>query len=622
VTRAWNTSPISGMARRLLAGIRHMPILMGLTTASSAPEQWPTLMAGLVGRDTEVARLLAGLDPASKASTGIIGMVGSAGVGKTALAVEAARAGLLQGWFGKVLFTSAVHPGGTFAPAEMLEETLIVLGVPGQYIPADSNERASLYRAVLARTDDAVLVIVDDATSEAQVRPLLPGDKRHKVLVASREPLADLGAQLVDVAALDDSASIALLDAALRAADPGDSRVIDELDAARKLAAMCGGSPLALLIVAAMLKDVPALRAETLADELAADRLEQSGDDSATTMAPRSLAVVSGVACRKLGGEPARMFRLLSVIPRLEVSAVTAAVLAGIPATSARAAIESLLRACLAEVTPGAAGRWRLPDVLRPYAEVLAEQADPAEREQARDRLLDYYLTTAEAADPWLRGQPGIHANFTGEAQAFAWLDAEYPTIEAAITMAATTGRAKTALRLSLWLVEYFRRQQRFDRWLATAAVGMDIARRIGDRHGEGVALDTLGLALASAGRYDEAITAHKAAVDVFNDDHRRELGGALVNLSIALRESGRVDDAINSAANAVAVEQEIGDRHGEGVALDTLGLALASAGRYDEAITAHKEAAVVFGDTGDHHRETQAVQHLEAASAAQQTWD
>jgi type II secretory pathway predicted ATPase ExeA len=101
-------------------------------------------MAGLVGRDAEFARLLAELDPASRASTGIIAVVGSAGVGKTALAAETARAGLLQGWFGRVLYTSAVYPGGTFASAEVLEDMLRLLGVPTQYIPADSNERASL----------------------------------------------------------------------------------------------------------------------------------------------------------------------------------------------------------------------------------------------------------------------------------------------------------------------------------------------------------------------------------------------------------------------------------------------------------------------------------------------
>jgi tetratricopeptide (TPR) repeat protein len=254
---------------------------------------------------------------------------------------------------------------------------------------------------------------------------------------------------------------------------------------------------------------------------------------------------------------------------------------------------------------------------------LLAKQADPAEREQARDRLLDYYLTTAEAADAWLRRQPGTRASFTGETQAFAWLDAEYPTIEAAITMAANTGRAKTALRLSLWLVEYFKRQHRLDHWLATVTDAVDIARGIGDRDGEGVALDSLGLALASAGRYDEAIAAHTAAFDIFNvDPDGYERGGALVNLSAALRDSGRADDAINAVTDAVDIARGIGDRHGEGVALDSLGLALASAGRYDEAIAAHKEAAVAFGDTGDHHRETVAVQHLEAASAAQQTWD
>ena len=104
--------------------------------------------------------------------------------------------------------------------------------------PADREERAGLYRSVLAQISEPVLVIADNASSEAQVRPLLPGTGPHKVLVTSRHTLAGLDARLVDVTVLDEEAAIDLLDAALRAARPADDRITGDHDAARRLASI------------------------------------------------------------------------------------------------------------------------------------------------------------------------------------------------------------------------------------------------------------------------------------------------------------------------------------------------------------------------------------------------
>ena len=138
------------------------------------------------------------------------------------------------------------------------------------------EERAGLYRSVLAQIPDPVLVIADNASTEAQVRPLLPGAGPHKVLVTSRHTLAGLGARLVDVTVLDDDASVGLLDAALRAARPDDDRISADRKAAGRLAGTCGGLPLALQITAAMLNADPVLTVVELAAELAAEhgRLE------------------------------------------------------------------------------------------------------------------------------------------------------------------------------------------------------------------------------------------------------------------------------------------------------------------------------------------------------------
>ena len=105
-------------------------------------------------------------------------------------------------------------------------------------------------------------MIADNASAEAQVRPLLPGAGPHKVLVTSRHTLAGLDARLVDVTVLDDDGKrSALLDQALRAARPDDDRITGDREAAGRLAGMCGGLPLALQITAALLKADPTLSA-------------------------------------------------------------------------------------------------------------------------------------------------------------------------------------------------------------------------------------------------------------------------------------------------------------------------------------------------------------------------
>ena len=152
------------------------------------------------------------------------------------------------------------------------------------------------------------------------------------------------------------------------------------------------------------------------------------------------------------------MFRLLPVNPGPDVSTAAAAALADLPVGEARTVIGQLVRAHLVEAAAGAAGRWRMHDLLRLYARQLSDaHADADGREQARDRLLRYYLDTAGAADAHLRALPGtpVPAVFTGRDSALAWLDAERPSLIAAVTMAASTGRDQIAMRLPLNLGEY-----------------------------------------------------------------------------------------------------------------------------------------------------------------------
>ena len=260
-------------------------------------------------------------------------------------------------------------------------------------------------------------------------------------------------------------------------------------------------------------------------------------------------------------------------------------------------------------------------DLLALYARQLSGTDTGAhEREQARDRLLDYYLDRAYVAGEHLQALPGmpVPAGFAGRAEALAWLDGERPSLIAAVPMAAATGRDQIALRLPLNLSEYLDWRRRFDDKLAVLAVSRDIARRHGDHIGEAMALTNSGVALRQVRRFADAITAQHDAAAIYRETgDRHGEGMALGNLGLALQEVRRFAEAITACQDAAAIYRETGDRHGEGGALGNLGLVLAAVRRFDEAITAGQDAAAIFRETSDRHSEGRAVNNLKLAQAA-----
>ena len=224
---------------------------------------------------------------------------------------------------------------------------------------------------MLAQVNEPVLIIADNTSSEAQVRPLLPGSGPHRMMITSRHTLAGLGARLLDITALDDQAGLALLEAALRVARPDDDRVSRDRKAAERLAGICGGLPLALRITAALLTADPDLAIRELGDELA-DEVHRLGtlqyDDGSGTSAP-SVAAAFELSYRQLSEAAARIFRLLPVNPGPDLSTTAAAVLADQSVGETRKVIGQLVKAHLVEASAGATGRWRMHDLLRLYAE-------------------------------------------------------------------------------------------------------------------------------------------------------------------------------------------------------------------------------------------------------------
>jgi tetratricopeptide (TPR) repeat protein len=578
-------------------GIQQGPVLMGrdfrdvhigdIVQAAAAPvalAQLPALVAGFTGRDAELAQITALLDPARATETVVVSAVaGLAGVGKTALAVQAGHYARETGWFqGGTLFLDLHgYDDAPVQPGQALDALLRALGVAAEHIPPGTEERAGLYRSQLAQISEPVLIIADNASSETQVRVLLPGPGPHRMVVTSRHTLAGLGARLLDVAVLDEKAGVALLDAALRAARPDDDRIRTDRREATRLALICGGLPLALQITAALLKSDPSRTVSELADELSDEvrRLEALAyDDGGGTSAP-SVAAAFELSYRKLHQAAARLFRLLPVNPGSDVSTAAAAALAGLPVSEVRRLLGQLVQAHLVEATAGAASRWRMHDLLRLYARQLSDaHAETDGREQARDRLLSYYLETTRAAHANLQGLPNatVPVPFTGQDSALAWLDSERANLIAAVAMAASTGRDQIAMRLPLNLGEYLDWRRSFDEMLSTTMVSRDAARRVRHRGNEASALVQLGNVLVAMRRFTEAIPAFQDAMAIFQETGDR-LGQtmALGSIGNTLQEMGRATEAVPIYQDAVAIFRDADDRLGEGMALNNLGTAL-----------------------------------------------
>ncbi|WP_327431826.1 tetratricopeptide repeat protein [Streptomyces sp. NBC_01236] len=595
-------------------------------TGAAAPEAMASLPprpGGFTGRDDETAALLRALDPAvprSPDSTTVLvaAVSGLGGIGKTALAVQSAYLACERDWFpGGTLFVD-LH-GYDEAPVtadQALQSLLRALGVPPEHIPAMVDDRVALYRSVLAeraRKDGAVLVLADNASSPDQVRPLLPGDARHRVLVTSRDRLPQLGARLVPLNQLTPKAAYELLDLALRIADPDDSRVTDDAEAAERLAALCGHLPLALQIAAALLAEDLEKPVTELVDELTVshDRLAHLDDGD------RSVRAAFDLSYRRLPSGQARLLRLLALAPGPETSDEVVAALNGADAPPARD-LKALARAHLVERGSGR-GRWRLHDLVRAYGAgvVAGDVRLRGEGEAARERVLEYYGRWADAADArlrWLPGRPEPE-RFGDRGQALTWLDGERAGLVAAVQWARQERYAHMAVWLSACLAVYLDWRRYFDDLITISRVAQQATYRAGDRFGEAGAWASLGNALWELGRVGEAIEAHTRARDLYQAvEDRRGEAMAWNNLGLALREAGRVGEAMEAHTRARDLFQAVEDRQLEASAWNNLGNALDEAGRVAEAIEAHTRARDLYQAVEDRHREAMAWNNLGTA--------
>jgi DNA-binding SARP family transcriptional activator/tetratricopeptide (TPR) repeat protein len=586
--------------------------------AGAVPAQLPADVSAFVGRKVDLKTLDDLVDSGQPTAVVISAIAGTAGVGKTALAVRWAHRVADRFPDGQLYVDlRGYDPDQPLAAGDVLARFLRDLGVAGTDIPSEVSEREARYRTLMAGR--RMLVVLDNASTVESVRPLLPGTPSCLVVVTSRDSLAGLvarhGAHRIDLDLLPLADAVSLLRALI------GGRVDAETDAATTLAAQCARLPLALRVAAELAATRPDTPLTQLVAELAdlqqrLDLLDAAGD-------PRScVRAVFSWSYQHLPAAAQQAFRLLGLHPGADFDSYAAASITNATLRSAQQLIDTLTRAYLIGST--SAGRYGMHDLLRAYAiELAADENDEPERRAALSRLLDHYLATSAAAMETLHPaerhrRPEIPPvdtpvpSLADTTSALAWLDAERANLVAACSYAATHGWQDHTIRLAAVLYRYLETGSHYPDALAVHAHAVHAAHDTGNPAAEGHALVNLGAADYQQGRFRQAAERFEQAIALSRRAGERSAEArALSNLALAHYQQGRYPQAVHLAQHAHALCCEIGDRFGEAATLDYLGEIHKCQGRYRHAVNYHRQALAVFRKIGHRIGEGIAMDNL-----------
>ncbi len=613
--------PVYGLV--LDRGVQGNYVVPRSTPAPQALAPLPPAPGWLVGREDQARELLNVLSPREDETPAdeqpvVVSVAGMPGVGKTALALHVAHQAQARGWFpGGILFINLrgydPDPIGRVTDDQALSLLLRQLGVWDADQPPTTEEKASHYRsrlADLAADGKAVLLVVDNATSAAQIKPLLPGQRDHRVLVTSRHTLASLPARLLDLAVLDPSAAADLISRTLTDARPDDQRCGQEPDALRRLATRCGFLPLALQIAAAILNADSQRSVDHLAAELEDERNRLAAlcyDDDGYSLTIRA---VFDLSYRRLDDDQARLFRQLALNPGPDLASEAAAALVGKEAAQVRPVLVALAQAHLLE--PVEADRWQMHDLIHAYAVELADQAaERDQREEALDRLLEHYRSATDAASDHMMALPAGSppGRFSDITDAHAWLDREQRNLVLATVLAVESGRPDTAFALAVYLSDFLFMRGHRDDILTVSQIALAAAQTTGDQRREGVALVYLAQALTEAYQPDQAVATAEQAVAIFRQTGDSFLEGhALQRLCGALILTRRFEQASTAAEQAVAVFRDSDDYYSKALTLYYVSRVALMQRRFEEAASTVQQAMEIFREFGDRYNEAGAL--------------
>jgi DNA-binding SARP family transcriptional activator len=592
------------------------------------PHALPNAVGRFTGREGELAALTGLLErplgetPEQAPGTVVISAIGgTAGVGKTALAVHWAHQVAERFPDGQLyLNLRGYDPGQPMSPDAALAAFLQVLGVPGREIPGDADERAARYRSLLAGR--RMLVLLDNAGSVDQVRPLLPASAGCMALVTSRDSLAGLvardGAQRLDLDLLPLADATGLLRALI------GERAVADAGATLALAGQCSRLPLALRVAAERATERPGtpligLVAELADEQRRLDLLDAAGD------ARTAVRAVFSWSYRHLDPAAARAFRLAALHPGSDFDVYAIAALTSTTLEQASDLIGQLARAYLIQPSgPAELGRYALHDLLRAYARELAAAQDAdGECHAALTRLFDHYLHAAATAANTLypadhHRRPAIPPPgspvppVAAPEAAQAWLDAERPSLVTVALHTAAGGWPGHAARLAAVLFRYLDTGGHLAEAVTVHDCALRAARQVGDRGAEAEALISLATVDVRQCRYPSAIDRLEQSLGMFRTaGDKSGQARAQHNLGIIALLQGAYPRATGPLQQAAALFHEAADPYGEARAVGNLGVVATHQGDYQQAAEYMRQVLAMFRAIGDRSGEAHGLASL-----------
>jgi len=570
------------------------------------PHQLPGTPRHFVGRTAHLRALTEMVDSATPGATVIAAIGGLAGTGKTALALHwawqmADRFPDGQLYVNLRGFDPSLTP---VAPAEAVRGFLDALGVGPAHLPVSLQAQVALYRSLLA--DKRVLVVLDNARDDEHVRLLLPGGPLCLVVVTSRTQLTGLaaaeGAQLRTLGPLTADESRELL-----ARHLGRARTSAQPAAVEELISRCAGLALATSIVAARAAAYPQHSLTAAAAQLrdACGRLDvlETGDPATD---PRS---VFSWSYRHLSEPAARLFRLLGVHPGPDISLPAAASLAGVPLREARSAMAELARAHL--VTEHVPGRFESHDLVRAYAQELAEEADTKEdRHAAVHRYMDHYLHALHHSTGLLDRPmsnihpappcPGVTLDQPGtDVEALEWCDVSQRVLMAVVDASVQTGFDTYTWQLAGLLAVFFDQRGRWQNMADAQQTALLAAERLGDRFAQARAHRILGYAHGRMGNYETAEEHLLAAVAIFETfAFKGSMSQSRQGLAWVLEMQGKYQEALAQAELSLALMETSPAMSDRASSLNVVGRCHARLGDYQDGISECRQALDLFKQT------------------------
>ncbi|HEU5209438.1 MAG TPA: tetratricopeptide repeat protein, partial [Longimicrobiales bacterium] len=515
-------------------------------------------------------------------------------------------------------------PGFPVTVEYALDHFLRALNVRASDIPPDMDAKASMYRSLVA--EKSILIVLDNAATVTQVRPLLPGSERCLVVVTSRSSLPGLavrdGAQRIAVKTLTDDEAVTLLRAVTVR-----YRTEDSADDLAELARLCARLPLALRIAAERAAGRPKMPLseliQDLRDESALwDALSTENDEEAD-----AVRTVFAWSYRALPKSTARLFRLLGLHPGPQFTLAAAAALAGQSPSKVRSQVDDLIRANLLEHI--CSDCYQFHDLLRAYAaDQVHHEESQEEQHAALHRILSWYLAAAHAAKAMIapggndftieldpRPSDIVPPTFPDYAASLAWYEANRTNLMTATSTAASTGFDRIAWQITAVLARVFTARDSRDAWLDIQRKALDAAERTGDRYGQAVILDRLGITARVTRRLREAANHHRVAMEIFEElgdqfGLAKSISG-LGNVSLFERD---LEQARNQFMQALLIAQSIDHRSLIGVGMLTLGGISFELNHLTDAVSYLDQAVQIHHELDERREEVVALRWLAAA--------